>query len=62
VAQTICLYTNLTNYVSPPKVACPLEPPLADENKSDESISHLRAAAGVFADVPADGIRLYLCK
>ena len=37
-----------------------LEPPLADENKSDETLPHLRAAAGVFADALADEMRLYL--
>jgi len=34
---------------------------LADENKYDESMPHLRAAAAIFADVQADGMRLYLC-
>ena len=35
-------------------MAYPLAPPLADEIKSDESIPHLRAAAGFFAAVQAD--------
>ena len=38
----------------PPKVAYPLEPPLADEIKSDEAHSHLRAAAVLFAAAQAD--------
>jgi len=49
---------QLCNTRSPPKVACPLEPPLADENKLDGTYSHLRASAELFADALADELEL----
>jgi len=61
VAATLRFRLNFANTKSPPKVAYPLEPPLADENKSDGSMPHLRAAAAIFADVQADERGLYRC-
>ena len=48
-----------TKQVSPPKVAIRSEQPLADCFILDESIPHLRAAAVLYADAQADGMKLY---
>ena len=61
VAATLRFRLNFANTKSPPKVAYPLEPPLADEIKLDESMPHLRTAAAIFADVQADERKLHRC-
>ena len=45
--------------VSPPKVAFQFAPAFGGLIKLDGTLPHLRAAAGVFADALADGMRFY---